>query len=294
MEEKLAGLLRYYGLAKPGKPVHVTVMSFSALAVRRVRELVPDVDAVWLTEWATPGLRNGQLPFGARIGGPGVRVVRHNPGIVEKLHKNGHKVYVWTVDTPEDFDLMVKLGVDGIISNRPRYVLDRLGRYSFSSRFSLLILELVSVSRYQLQDQLFVAVGLARQTHLHGRGIRRRPLLRCDDHAGGRLVPGRSGLNVLNRIIDLGLWTLHVPGMAFVEFGPAVGRGDAANGAASIGLGRRIESSDRRLIALLRDGRVVSGEYDDLPDDLRDALGAAGRGNFLIARVAGAYARLAF
>ncbi len=128
VEEKLAGLLRYYGLAKPGKPVHVTVMSFSALAVRRVRELVPDVDAVWLTEWATPGLRNGQLPFGARIGGPGVRVVRHNPGIVEKLHKNGHKVYVWTVDTPEDFDLMVKLGVDGIISNRPRYVLDRLGR----------------------------------------------------------------------------------------------------------------------------------------------------------------------
>lgn len=98
--------------------------------------------------------------------------------------------------------------------------------------------------------------------------------------------PGRSGLNVLNRIIDLGLWTLHVPGMAFVEFGPAVGRVIAANGAASIGLGRRIESSDRRLIALLRDGRVVSGEYDDLPDDLRDALGAAGRGNFLIARVA--------
>ncbi len=102
-----------------------------------------------------------------------------------------------------------------------------------------------------------------------------------DDASGGK-----SGLNVLNRIVDLGLWTLQVPGVAFIEFGPAVGRVIAANGAASIGLGRRIESSDRRLIALLRDSRVVSGEYDDLPDDLRDALGATGHGNFLIARVA--------
>jgi signal transduction histidine kinase len=94
-----------------------------------------------------------------------------------------------------------------------------------------------------------------------------------------------SGLKLLNRILDLGLWTLQVPGLAFVEFGPAVGRVVAANGAASIGLGRRIESGDRRLIALLRDGRVVSGEHEDLPDDLREALGASGRGNFLIARV---------
>jgi two-component system, OmpR family, phosphate regulon sensor histidine kinase PhoR len=96
---------------------------------------------------------------------------------------------------------------------------------------------------------------------------------------------GKSGLNLLNRIIDLGLWTLQVPGIAFIEFAPAVGRVIAANGTASIGLGRRIESSDRRLIALLRDSRVVSGDYEDLPDDLRDALGATGHGNFLIARV---------
>jgi glycerophosphoryl diester phosphodiesterase len=130
VEEKLVELLRKHGLDQPQPEslVRVTVMSFSAFAVRRVRELAPGLDTVWLTEFATPGLRDGRLPFGARIGGPGVRTVRANPGVVEKLQDNGHRVYVWTVNQPADIDLMLKLRVDGIISDRPRAVLDRLGR----------------------------------------------------------------------------------------------------------------------------------------------------------------------
>jgi glycerophosphoryl diester phosphodiesterase len=130
VEEKLFELLRTYGLDQPreGAPVHVTVMSFSALAVRRCRELAPAVDAVWLTDFATPGLRSGLLPFGARVAGPGIRTVRAYPGIVEKLHRNGARVYVWTVNEPVDIDLVRSLGVDGIISDRPRFVLDHLGR----------------------------------------------------------------------------------------------------------------------------------------------------------------------
>lgn len=130
VEEKLFGLLRAYGLdqPRPDAPVTVTVMSFSALAIRRCRELAPSVDAVWLTEFATPGLRSGLLPFGARIAGPGIRTIRANPGIVERLHRNGNRVYVWTVNEPEDIELVIRLGVDGIISDRPRFVLDRLGR----------------------------------------------------------------------------------------------------------------------------------------------------------------------
>jgi glycerophosphoryl diester phosphodiesterase len=130
VEEKLVDQLREYGLERPDPAslVRVTIMSFSALAVRRCRELAPDLDAVWLTEFATLGLRDGRLPFGARIGGPGVRTLRANPSVVKKLHDNGHRVYVWTVNQPEDVELMLELGVDGIISDRPRFVLDRLGR----------------------------------------------------------------------------------------------------------------------------------------------------------------------
>lgn len=130
VEERLVELLRKYDLDQPVPEalVRVTIMSFSAFAVRRIRELAPALPTVWLTEFATPGLRDGRVPFGARIAGPGVRTVRANPGVVKKLQNNGHHVYVWTVNEPADVDLMISLGVDGIISDRPRSVLDRLGR----------------------------------------------------------------------------------------------------------------------------------------------------------------------
>ena len=41
-----------------------------------------------------------------------------------RQHRRGHEVYVWTVDDPADIDLCLELGVDAIISNRPRAVLD--------------------------------------------------------------------------------------------------------------------------------------------------------------------------
>ncbi len=130
VEGRLVEALAARGLHEP-KPDHlvsVTVMSFSALAVRRMRELAPQLDTVWLTEFATPGLRDGRLPFGARIAGPSARLVRANPGLVDRVHAKGNKIFVWTVNKPGDIDLMLRLGVDGIISDRPRAVLDRIGR----------------------------------------------------------------------------------------------------------------------------------------------------------------------
>jgi len=37
-------------------------------------------------------------------------------------------VHVWTVDAAADVDLVLGLGVDAIITNRPRVVLARVGR----------------------------------------------------------------------------------------------------------------------------------------------------------------------
>ena len=110
------------------RPVHVTVMSFSALAVRRIRELAPGrgrglahrVRDTGPPRWPAAVRRQDRRPRRAR--GPG------EPAVVGSLHDNGNRVYVWTVNEPADLDLMLELGVDGIISDRPRSVLDRLGR----------------------------------------------------------------------------------------------------------------------------------------------------------------------
>jgi glycerophosphoryl diester phosphodiesterase len=129
VEDRLVAMLRRYGLDRPdATPVQVTIMSFSHLAVRRIHLLSPHLDTVLLTEFARPDLRDGRLPIGATIAGPSVRVVRANPGMVKAWQRRGHRVYVWTVNEPADVDLMLELGVDAIISDRPRMVLNHIGR----------------------------------------------------------------------------------------------------------------------------------------------------------------------
>nr|MDT0659826.1 glycerophosphodiester phosphodiesterase family protein [Micromonospora sp. DSM 115978] len=130
IERRLVELLDRHGLADPstGDPVRVTVMSFSALAVRRMRELAPRLPTVLLLDILPQRLRVGRLPFGARIAGPGVHLLRARPDLVPALHTAGHPVYVWTVNAPADIELALDQGVDGIITDRPALVLDRLGR----------------------------------------------------------------------------------------------------------------------------------------------------------------------
>ncbi|GIJ78968.1 glycerophosphoryl diester phosphodiesterase [Micromonospora phaseoli] len=130
VERKLVDLLRRYDLAepRPGAAVRVTVMSFSALAVRRMRALAPTLPTVLLLEVLPRWLRLGRLPFGAGIAGPGIALVRARPTLVPALRAAGNQVYVWTVNEPADLDLVLAAGVDGVITDRPAQTLARLGR----------------------------------------------------------------------------------------------------------------------------------------------------------------------
>jgi glycerophosphoryl diester phosphodiesterase len=130
VEERLLELLHRFGLDRPppGEPSRVRVMSFSSRSLRRVRLAAPDLPTVYLMQYVSPRHRDGRLPAGVRIAGPSMRIVRANPGYVARLHRAGHRVHVWTVDEPADVELCVRLGVDAIITNRPRQVLSQLGR----------------------------------------------------------------------------------------------------------------------------------------------------------------------
>jgi glycerophosphoryl diester phosphodiesterase len=97
----------------------VTVMSFAERALRRVNRLAPGLPTVFLMN-TSPGLRqSGLLPESAEIAGPGIDLVRSDPGYVERAHLLGNQVYVWTVDDPDDLRLVRELGVDAVITNRP-------------------------------------------------------------------------------------------------------------------------------------------------------------------------------
>ncbi|MBU2663498.1 glycerophosphodiester phosphodiesterase [Actinoplanes bogorensis] len=128
VERRLVKLLRRYGLAepKPDDPVQVTVMSFAALALRRVRAQAPALPTVYLIEILPPGVGRGRLPFGARIAGPGVALVRSRPGLIPAIRAAGHQTYVWTVNDKADLDMLLEHRVDGVITDRPKFVIDHL------------------------------------------------------------------------------------------------------------------------------------------------------------------------
>ncbi|AEW95366.1 MULTISPECIES: glycerophosphodiester phosphodiesterase [Streptomycetaceae] len=134
VEERLLTLLRRFGLDRPEPAAEdderprVRVMSFSGRSLRRIQVAAPALPTVFLMNYLLPRYRDGRLPAGSHIAGPGIRILRSHPGYVARSHRAGHRVHVWTVDEPADVELCVRLGVDAIITNRPRQVLAQLGR----------------------------------------------------------------------------------------------------------------------------------------------------------------------
>ncbi|MFE9813947.1 glycerophosphodiester phosphodiesterase [Streptomyces sp. NPDC005773] len=130
VEERLLHLLKRFELDVPpaDAPSPVRIMSFSARSLHRVKDAAPQLPTVYLMQFVSPRLRDGRLPAGARIAGPGMRIVRSHPGYIDRLHRAGHRAHVWTVNEPEDVELCIRLGVEAIITNRPKQVLAQLGR----------------------------------------------------------------------------------------------------------------------------------------------------------------------
>lgn len=124
VELTLVELLTRHGLERPTPDslVQVRVMSFAAASLRRVRTLAPTVPTVFLVNRLALRLRDGALPAGAFAAGPSLRALRLHPSYVERVHARGGQVHVWTVDDADDVDYVTELGVDVIITNRPRAV----------------------------------------------------------------------------------------------------------------------------------------------------------------------------
>jgi glycerophosphoryl diester phosphodiesterase len=128
VEIALVELLARYGLDRPDPDAAVRprVMSFAASSLRRLRGMAPALPTVFLMDRVPLRYRDGSLPGPADASGPAVRILRAHPSYVERVHASGGEVHVWTVDEPADVELMCRLGVDVIITNRPGQVLAQL------------------------------------------------------------------------------------------------------------------------------------------------------------------------
>jgi glycerophosphoryl diester phosphodiesterase len=124
VERELVDVLRRHGLAV-GSP-RVRIMSFSSYAVKWVAEHEPQYSTVFLLDRIPRRYRDGSVPPGVTGVGVSIELLYSDPEYIARVKARGNFVHVWTVDTVTDVDLCVALGVDGIISNRPGFVIDRL------------------------------------------------------------------------------------------------------------------------------------------------------------------------
>ncbi len=103
----------------------VIIQSFDVEAVRRCRNLLPQVPAGVL--FSAP-LLFGKSSFGEKVISTALDVNADfvavdqggvTPELVGMARENGLGVFVWTVNKTKDMTKMIQLGVDGIITNHP-------------------------------------------------------------------------------------------------------------------------------------------------------------------------------
>ncbi len=126
VERRLVQLLESFGWTGADSPARV--MSFSWLALNRVKKLAPDLEVVMLIDRIYAWQVTKNLIGDDWLVGPGIALLRDNPRLLPKLFRDGRRTYVWTVNSPQDLDLCVELGVEAVITDTPAAALIHLDR----------------------------------------------------------------------------------------------------------------------------------------------------------------------
>ena len=120
LEHKLNELLTEYNLNKNQHDrVKIVLMSFNPLAVLRFSKLNPLIPKVQLKERSYPFLHLYPNPGNPEIVGPGIELLLKRPDLITKFKDQGKKIFVWTVNSPQDMRFCLERGIDAIITNYP-------------------------------------------------------------------------------------------------------------------------------------------------------------------------------
>jgi glycerophosphoryl diester phosphodiesterase len=125
-------------IAKSGKMSQIVIIGFDLETVTMSRELI-DVPTYWLKgtdkdeeteEWIPHDLQLVQIARNNGLDGLDVHYAGVTKEFAGAVKDSGQKIYVWTVDDPEEAARLVKLRVDGITTNRPAWLREQLKNYT--------------------------------------------------------------------------------------------------------------------------------------------------------------------
>jgi glycerophosphoryl diester phosphodiesterase len=121
-------------LVESGKLSRVVIIGFDLETVAASKKLI-DVPTYWLKSAAKDKNTGQWIPHDPKLvqtakdkglDGLDVDYAGVNEEFVRAVKAAGQKLYVWTVDDPEEAKRLVKLGVDGITTNRPDWLREQL------------------------------------------------------------------------------------------------------------------------------------------------------------------------
>lgn len=114
MEKQLIDIIKQYDI----EDAAIVTSKFLDI-VKKIKKLDPKIKTemqVW-KPWNADEMIENAKKIKADIIAPNYLMCTKE--LVEKAHKNGLKVQVWTVDKKKDIDKMKTLEVDGIVSDFP-------------------------------------------------------------------------------------------------------------------------------------------------------------------------------
>jgi len=102
---------------KAGMGGQVLFSSFDPAAIDRIREKNPALPVALIKD--KPWMRPEDAGGGKIYPTLNCRATVLNEDNIRRAHKEGIRVHVWTLNTPEEMSRFIALGVDGIITNHP-------------------------------------------------------------------------------------------------------------------------------------------------------------------------------
>jgi len=125
-------------LAHSDKMSRIVIIAFDLETAAMSKELI-DVPTYWLKgtekikdteQWIPHDTQLVQTAKNKGLDGLDVHYAGVNKEFADAVKASGQKLYVWTVDDPQEASRLIKLGVAGITTNRPGWLREQLKNHT--------------------------------------------------------------------------------------------------------------------------------------------------------------------
>ena len=124
-------------IIESGKMSQIVIIGFELATVSKAKKLMPEIPVYWLCNTARNMLTRKPLPHNPQLINSVIKnnlngLSVHYKGITkefaERVLSSGLKLYAWTVNDSKEAKRLLNLHVYGIITDRPGWILNKLGR----------------------------------------------------------------------------------------------------------------------------------------------------------------------